>query len=79
MMNQANTETELKLYTLAKITGGEDPAVEGIIGVLVDLFPEKGYGIIELNDEDEERLGRMVVSTAIENLVPVSDVSNQAA
>jgi hypothetical protein len=79
MMNQANTETELKLYTLAKITGGEDPAVEGIIGVLVDLFPEKGYGIIELNDEDEERLGRMVVSTALENLVPVPNVSNQAA
>ena len=79
MMSQTNTQTELKLYALAQITGGDDPAVEGIIGVLVDLFPEKGYGIIELNDEDEERLGRMVVSTALEHLVPVSDISNQAA
>ena len=78
-MTQTNTETELKLYALAQITGGEDPAVEGIIGVLVDLFPEKGYGIIELNDEDEDRLGRMVVSAALEHLTPVPYTPSQVA
>ncbi|NJN30316.1 MAG: hypothetical protein HC824_07685 [Synechococcales cyanobacterium RM1_1_8] len=40
---------------------------------------DHGYGIIELNDEDEERLGRMVVSAALENLVSVPSAPSQAA
>lgn len=70
---QATALQLLTLYGRVKILATDDPQQQGAvgcIGVLVDLFPDRGFGNVELSDEDEERVGFMVASIKLENLEP---------